>query len=162
MASKPNPSWSEPQKRVFKDVMEAMEIVIPYSGAEIPSLDNHSPEQICDDLGVVKAAKKAIEKVEKILTERFKPRMGALLEMRGTRYIATKRLSERTALDQGKVKELLVAADNAGLDLDALLTSLQKDQFTVPDELKQMRDEDSNTYTFYLTTDVSALYVEPI
>lgn len=162
MASKPNPSWTQPQKDKFSAIMQATEIAIPYFGPEIPSLDNHTTEQICDDLGVVKVAKKALEQVEKTLSERFKPRMGALLELRGTKYTAVKRLSERTALDQGKVKELLEQADNVGLDLNALLQQLKEGQYVVPDGLAQAKDEDSNMYTFFSTTDVSALYVEAI
>lgn len=173
MASKPNPSWSQPQKAKFQAIQEATEIAIPYFGPEIPSLDNHTPEQICDDLGVVKVAKKALEQVEKTLSERFKPKMEGLLELRGTRYIATKRPSQRIMLNQGKAKELLERADELGVDLQKILVLVEAGELegykpswtlsTVPGDNEMEEPYPvTNMEQFHTTMDVSALYVEAI
>lgn len=161
MASKPNPSWTEPQKRVHKEVLEGLELLIPYFGAEIPVLDNHTTEQMCDELGVVKAGLKAFETVEKVIKERFKARLGGLKEMRGTRYEATVRDSERTALNQGKVGLLLGAADSIGLDLNRLLSKIEQGEFEVPADLA-LEKYVSNEEAFFNTTPVATLTVKAL
>lgn len=162
MASRPNPSWSEPQRDIFKTLREAEEIVIPYFAKELPSLDNHTPEQICDELGVIKVARKAIEGVEKTISGRFKPHMHEK-ELRGNRYIATKRSSERVALNQGACRGLLEQYDNLGVSLTRLAAAIASGQITVPDNTKlDVETEESNTREFYSSTAVEALYVEPI
>jgi hypothetical protein len=170
MASKPHPDWTEPQKKVFNQIQEAIPLVIPYFGADIPSLDNHTTEQLCDDLGVVKQAKKAVEKVEKTLSERFKPRMEGK-ELRGNRFVAEKRESTRTALNQGKCKGLLAKADELGVDLQKLLGLVEagelegyKPSMTLPTmEIEGgERVPVTNTEQFNSSSLVEALYVEPI
>jgi hypothetical protein len=158
MASKPHPDWSEAQKKKHKVVLEALDIAIPYHGQEIPRLDNNSREQVCDQLGVVKEAAKVLEKAENTLKERFKPLMGSDTELRTSRYEATLKGSVRTALDQGLCKELLSAADGAGLDLAKLMHRLNDDNFVVPDGCS-LADEASNEQTFFGDTDVKTLKV---
>ena len=167
MASRPNPSWSEPQKKIHRIVNDALEVIIPYFGEEIPLLDNHTGQQVCDDLGVVKEARKAFEGVEATLKERFKPFMGQELEFRGTKYIATKRPSTRTALNQGKVKAFLAKADEEGIDLQKLLNLVIDKKISVPNDVFFATNEDgeleeTNTDLFNSSTDVSSLFVEPI
>lgn len=165
MATKPNPSWSDPQKKVFKAIQEATEIVIPYSGPEIPVLDNHTTTMLCDELGVVKEAKKAFEEAEKILKERFKSRMEGN-EFRGTKYLATIRPSTRVALNQGKCKELLQQFDDEGIDIQRLLAAIVEGKIQVPDDVKLIDPEEeggeSNMFKFHSSTGVSSLFVEPI
>lgn len=163
MASRPNPSWSEPQKQLHKVFQEAQEIVIPYSGPEIPRLDNHTPEQVCDQLGVVKALKSKVDAVEKILKERFKPMMGGEKELRGTRYVATMRNNPRVALDQQKVKEFLQRADDEGIDVEKLLDLVIEKRIQVPNTVFFPEDsEQSNQRAFNSETDVATLNVKAI
>lgn len=165
MASKPNPNWSATQQGKAKNIQEATEVAIPYFGPEIPRLDNHTREQVCDDLGVLKDARKTFEKAEKALAERFKALLGDDTELRTSRFEATYVGSTRTALDQGKAKELIEAADNVGLDLDMLLRSLRGDidatSFMVPDGM-ELTGEKTNANAFNSSTSVKTLNVKPI
>lgn len=160
MASKPNPSWTEPQRKLHKDVQEAMEIAIPYFGPEIPRLDNHTPQQLCDTIGVVKAARKAFDQVEKTLIARFKPTMGAEGEVRGTRYVATNTQSERTALNQSAIKELLARADTLGIDLQKFLDLAEAGE--LEGHILATALDGTNTERYYSTTEVETLRVEAI
>lgn len=171
MASKPNPSWSEPQKRVHKDIQEGMEIVVPYFGPEIPVLDNNTPEQLCDMLGVVKAGKAAFEKVEKILKERFKPKMPKAaagadeVELRGTRYVATLRTNPRVAIDQGKVKELIATADEAGINIERLIAwaiTQSREAGDLPERVWAYNPTETNTLMLNSQTEVETLNVKAI
>jgi hypothetical protein len=161
MASKPHPDWSEAQKAKFKVVQEALDIAIPYHGQEIPRLDNNSREQVCDQLGVVKQAAKVLEKAENTLKERFKPLLGDDTELRTSRYEATLKGSVRTALNQGLCKELLAAADGAGLDLNKLMVALGEGQFTVPNGC-ELDGDATNEQTFFGDTEVKTLKVTPL
>lgn len=167
MASRPNPSWSEPQKKVFNQIQEATAIAIPYFGEDIPALDNHTPVMVCDELGVIKAVRKMFDQVEETLKERFKPMMGKELEFRGSKYVAEKRPSTRTALNQGKVKTFLQQADDEGIDLQKLLDAVIEKKVTVPNDVFFETDEEgelkeTNTNLFNSSTPVSSLFVEPI
>lgn len=164
MASKPNPSWSEPQKKVHKQVLEALDVAIPFFGPEIVVLDNHTDESLCDNVGIIKCARKAFDEVEKQLTARFKARLGSRTEMRGTRFEASNATSERTALDQTKVGLLLGAADAIGLDLYKLMQWVDAGKpFDFPEAFKLNPDDvASNEGRFFKTTPVSTLRVTEI
>src|SRR5882724_2404899 len=139
MASRPNPSWTQPQKDKFNTIQQATETAIPFFGAEIVRLDNHTPEQLCDMLGVIKAAGKSFETVENQLKERFKPLMPARAagmessELRGERYVANLRTAPRVALNQKGIKEdLLERADTLCVNLERLLDAVEDGKIKVP------------------------------
>ena len=161
MASRPNPSWSEPQKKVFNAINEARDLAIPHFGEEIPGLGNLTPNQLCDQIGVVKEARKAMDTVEKTLIARFKPQMEEK-ELRGSKYIATKRSAPRVALNQKAVKEdLLERADELGVDIERLLDAVADKKVKVPDNVL-LDEEESNMKDFHSSTDVETLRVDPI
>lgn len=162
MASKPNPSWTEPQKKIHSQIFEGADIVIPYFGDEIPRLDNHTDEQLCDMVGVVKKGKKAFENVEKILVQRFKARLGQRRELRGHKYEATIRGDGggRTILNQSKCKELLEKADELGVDLLGYLEAVEQDIVAIDTPLGE--DSPTNMEAFHTSSGGDALYVEPI
>jgi hypothetical protein len=169
MASKANPSWTEPQKKVHGQIAQAIDIVIPYFGPEIPVLDNHTDEMLCDELGVVKAAGKAFELAENALKERFKARLGQRKLLRATKYEATVRDSTRTALNQGKVKSFLERADEHNIDIQVLLDYVISKQVQVPNDVffpepKEGEEEEqkTNISNFFSSTPVASLFVEPI
>ena len=161
MASRPNPSWSEPQKKVFNALNEARDLAIPHFGEEIPGLGNLTANQLCDQIGVVKEARKSIETVEKTLIARFKPQMEDT-ELRGSKYVATKKSSERTALNQSKCKELLTTADDLEVDLLSLLDAIRSKRLEVPNEVFLAEEAKTNMEAFHSSTDVETLRVDPI
>lgn len=163
MASKPNPSWTQPQKDKFSVIMQATEIVIPYFGQEIPVLDNHSTEQVCDQLGLVKIALKAFEKTETILKERFKVKLNGARALRTTRFEANIRTAPRIALNQSKVQELLQKCDDEGIDLLKLVDGVIAKEIRVPSDVFFPEDSEwSNQRIFNSETEVDTLTVKEI
>lgn len=164
-----NPSWNKRQKKVFTQLQEALPTVMSYASGEIPVLDNHSDAQIVDELGPVKALKKSIETAEKAHAERLKARMDGKKKLDGEDYYAEIRTSERTAINQGLVKEFIDKCDGLQVDIIALLDAIAKKEVAIPNVafLKVLEDDsedgetmESNGRHFYSTSQVPALYIK--
>jgi hypothetical protein len=172
-----NPGWNKKQKKIFGILEAALPTVMSYASGEIPVLDNHSDAQIVDELGPVKALKKAVEAAEKPHGERLKARMNGKKELVGEEYQAEIRTSTRTAINQGEVKAFIDKCDNLQIDIMKLLGAIANKQVTIPNEVflevpseevlaaGAVEEDDgtvmeSNGKYFYSSTSVEALYVK--
>lgn len=103
------PKLTESQEAKLKILQKAIDIALDYHGPEVPELGNQTKFALVDDLGIMKAAIKILEKPENIIKERFK----SMLEpnervIHGDRYKGEIAVSERTALDQTAAKAKLL------------------------------------------------------
>lgn len=99
---------TDSQKIIQKTMDNASELVIAYSAPEVPALENLTPQGLLEDFGRMNEARKACEKVEKIIRSRFESQLEGKKELRGDNFHYKKETSERTALDQTKAKAKLV------------------------------------------------------
>lgn len=183
MASKsviPNPAWSLAQNAGWDRVQEALPIALGYLGEDIPVLDNHSDKQLVDEVGVLKQAKKIVEKAEKAHVERLKFRLGSADGLKGDVYEATYRGGGRVILNQEACKEIVAAYEEEGVHLKRLLAAIKSGQVTLPENVilgykKETIDlgdgtpptevqvpESNNTDFFTTAAGGRSLYVEPI
>lgn len=154
-----NPSWTRAQAIAFARIGDAIPYVISYSADEIPVLDNHSLEQLIDETGALKAAKKLVETAEKAHVERLKARLGAKDSHKGDKYEANYRGTKRTILNQGLCKEILEAYDAEGIDIRALLDEIKAGRIDITAECATSA-ENSNSQHFHTTSDGGrSLYV---
>lgn len=107
MASKHQADWTPTQKAKFLNFQQAADLAIPYYAKEVPALGNLTPQGLVDQLGTVKDAIKDLEKVEGILKGRLESQLEGKRTLRGDSHEMEIRSSERTALNQAKVKEYL-------------------------------------------------------
>ena len=158
-----NPGWNKRQKKVFATLEEALPTVMSYASGEIPVLDNHSDAQIVDELGPVKALKKAVETAEKAHSDRLKVRMAGKKKLDGEDYYAEIRASERVAINQQAVKDFIEKCDGLEIDVMRLIDVVAKKELVVPNEvfLKVIMDESNGKY-FYGSTEVQALYIKEL
>lgn len=155
----PNPSWTRAQTIAFGRIVDAIPYVVAYSADEIPVLDNHSLEQLIDETGALKAAKKLVETAEKAHVERLKARLGDKDGHKGDKYEANYRGSKRTILNQGLCKEILEAYDAEGIDIRALLDEIKAGRIDITAECATSA-ENSNSQHFHTTSDGGrSLYV---
>lgn len=164
-----HPDWGVAQNTLFARIAAAVPIALGYAGNEIPVLDNHTNEQLVDETGALKQAKKIFDKAEKTHVERLKARIGHLDNCTGDAYVASFRGGSRVILNQEKCKEFIEECNQEGIHIGRLLEALKSGQLDLPTEciLRDPVGEDeageSNNVDFYTTSAGGrALYVEPI
>lgn len=158
-----NPSWTAAMKRAYHRVQEALPIALGYLADEIPVLDNHSDKQLVDEVGLLKQAKKTIEKAEKAHVERLKARLGNQDSLTGENYKATYRGSKRVILNQGACKEVMAAFDAEEINIRKLLELVKASELLLPKEVYFEGMSLSNTDFYHTTSDGGrSLYVDPI
>jgi hypothetical protein len=106
MAERTRAEWD----RILTD---ASHVALKFTGSELPNLANEGIQQLIDDAGRINAAKKYIEKAEKILKETLKGKIRGgdiAKQASGEQFKFDLTLSSRTALDQefakAKLREL--------------------------------------------------------
>ncbi len=120
---------TDSQRILQKTLDHASELVIAYGAPTVPELGNLTPEGLLEDFGRLNEARKALEKVEKIVRARFESQLTAGTKtLRGDNYNYKKATQERTALDQTKAKALLEAA---GHTPDEYMATTDVDTVTV-------------------------------
>jgi hypothetical protein len=124
MTSKP---LTDNQRSIQKTLDIASQVVIQYSGAEVPDLGNLTPEGLLEEFGRLNEARKLLEKIEKTVRVRFESQIDGKKEMRGDNYTYTKKSQERTALNQGAAKEYF---EKAGI-LAEYMSTTEVDTVTV-------------------------------
>lgn len=161
-----HPNWSARQQMMFHIIQDALPIALAYEAEEIPIMDNHTTEALIDETGLLKSAKKVIEKAEKAHVERLKMRLGDASKKDGYRYKAEYRGSIRTILNQGLCKEMAAAWDEEGIHIGRTLEAIKNGEIVVPDSciLKLTGGEnpidETNTAELHITSDGGrALYV---
>lgn len=98
---------TDSQKLLRKSLDIASESAIAYAAPEVPELGNATPEGMLEELGRVNEARKALDKVEKILKGRIAAVSGNAKEIDSDNFTYRKGTSERTALNQSLAKEKL-------------------------------------------------------
>jgi hypothetical protein len=98
---------TDTQKMLAKTLDIASQSVIAYSAPEVPPLGNATPEGLLEEFGRLNEARKALEKVEKILKVRLESQLAGRKELRGDNFNYKKAVQERTALDQTMAKAKL-------------------------------------------------------
>lgn len=93
------------QRSIQKTLDIASQVVIQYSGTEVPELGNLTPEGLLEEFGRLNEARKLLEKIEKTVRVRFESQISGKKEMRGDNYNYKKASQTRTALNQGAAKE---------------------------------------------------------
>lgn len=128
MASKAN--HTDMQRKVLRNMDAATDLAVAYAAPIVPSLENKTPEGLLEDFGRLNAARKQIEKVEKIVKERLGALMDGATDLRGDNFVYKKEGRPRTALDQTKAKEKLVELGGPDL-LEECMSSSTVETVTV-------------------------------
>lgn len=98
---------TDKQKAKSKTWEKATDTMLPWFAPEVPAIGNLTVQRLADEIGQVNELKKDVEKVEKILKERFKSLRGEETVVRGEAYELKVTTQERTAIDQGAAKSTL-------------------------------------------------------
>lgn len=98
------------QRQLARTIDLATDTLLKYAAPEVPPLANYTPEGMLEELGRVNEGRKAMEKTEAILKERFKTLLEGRSELRSDNYNAKLENRPRTALDQQKAKDFFEAA----------------------------------------------------
>jgi ABC-type transport system substrate-binding protein len=116
------------QRMLAKTLDFAAQEAIAYAAPEVPELGNLTPEGLLESLGRLNEARKAFEKVEKIVRARFESQINGKTELRGDNYTYSKAVTPRYALNQSKAKKLL---EEAGIPEDQYMESSEVPRVTV-------------------------------
>lgn len=164
MASKPfkMSDLTESQQRILR-VWNRVELTMAaYAAPTVPPMENLTRMGLLDELGDVNEAKKAVEKVEKILKERYKSLLAndnSVKDKKSDRadnYKMTVRTSSRTALNQTAAKETFEKCGN--LNLAKLIEWIDEQGFNLPDSCYY---KEGTTLSNHMSTgDVEAMYIE--
>jgi len=155
---KENPDWSDAQKRLFKNMGDATLTAVSYAAKEIPPLGNKDAAALLEELGPVNEAKKAVEKVEKILKERTKALLGDKKELRSDNFEASITVAPRVALNQGAVKEVLEQLGDTNLAKLAL--DIYSGEFKLPEMYRFMDGETSAFGEYMDSTEVATFRIK--
>lgn len=99
---------SNHQRLKLQKYEKATTTILSYQAQIVPDLGNRTEAALIDEMGEIKELIKDAEKVEKILKERLASMQGGSIKnSRGDAYMVEVRVSERTALNQTKAKEVL-------------------------------------------------------
>jgi hypothetical protein len=107
---------TDTQRMIAKTLDLAGQSVIAYSAPEVPELGNATPQALLEEWGRLNEARKAIEKVEKIVKNRFMAikdgdyeddKEAEIEELRGDNFNWKRSSSPTTRLNQSKAKETL-------------------------------------------------------
>lgn len=101
------PELTDNQKMIQKTMDVAAQLVVDYAAPEVPALENLTPDGLCEMFGRLNEARKAVEKVEKIVRGRFESQIEGKKEFRGENFNYKKEDRSRSALDQQKAKDYL-------------------------------------------------------
>lgn len=151
---KPDANWTRAQKDIFLKMQQATDQVVAYAAPEVPLLGNLTPEGLLENLGPVNDAKKAVEKVEKILKERLKSQLNGAKTLRADNYEMKIAYADRVAINQGMAKETLGLLEN--VNVPALMKFLQENKSTLPEDLWQ---EELNIDTHMAVTEVATMRI---
>lgn len=97
------------QKNVQRALDAATSTTIAYAAPEVPPLNNLTLDGLTEELGYINLARKALEKTEKIIKERWKTLADGASEHRSPNFTVKIENRERTALNQGKAKAFFEA-----------------------------------------------------
>lgn len=96
------------QEYIKKNMEFAMDSAIAYGAPEVPELGNATQEALVEELGRINVARKAMEKVEKIVKSRLKAMAGAdEFQITSDNFKAVQEITTRNALNQSKAKATL-------------------------------------------------------
>ena len=107
MASTPKRDLSDSQRLLQRSLDAATDSCIAYAAREIPALGNLTPEGLTEELGRLNEARKAVEKTEKIVRGRLDALLAGKKKCRSDNFEYEVKSQTRTALNQGKAKEVL-------------------------------------------------------
>lgn len=118
MATKPQ--LTDTQKALRKALDLAADSAVAYAAPEVPKLGNLTPEGLLEELGYMNEARKALEKTEKVLKERYKSLSKNAKTGRSDNFKQETADQERTALNQAAAKEYF---EKEGILEDFMVTS---------------------------------------
>lgn len=118
------------QRQLAKTMDIAGSLAIAYAALEVPALGNLTKTGLLEDFGRLNEARKALEKVEKIVRGRLESQLDGAKELRGENYQYTKKSQERTALNQTAAKETLMRLGGQEL-LDEHMATTEVETVTV-------------------------------
>ena len=114
---------TDTQRTLQKTLDIASNSVIAYSAPEVPELGNATPQGLLEEWGRLNEARKAMEKVEKIVQKRFLSQVNVealseegdpsdyVDELRGDNFNWVQTKSDTTRLDQTAAKKTLAEQD---------------------------------------------------
>ena len=130
MASKPKSSLTDAQRRLQLVLDAASQSAIAYAGPTVPELGNLTPEGLNEEFGRLNDARKAIEKVEKIVKERLKSQLDGRKHLRSDNYDLKIESAARVALDQSAAKAKLLELGGQEA-LDACMAETMVERVTI-------------------------------
>ena len=123
-------NFSEAQFKIQKTLDLAASTVIAYAAPEVPAVGNLTKFSLLEEFGRLNEARKALEKVEKIVKIRLQSQLDGAKVLRGDNFEYKCESSDRYALDQSTAKAKLLELGGQEA-LDACMVSSAVERVTV-------------------------------